>query len=110
MQAVGDRLGLSSAATAAELDPLACPQDSDGGPLLIASASPARTAKAASGPASEAASSWAASTMRLSSSGKGMMTVVRTQLLPLSDSFSDSDSDSEVGTLAPAKCLETDVT
>lgn len=40
--------------------------------------------------------SQAADHVRLSGSGTGMMTVVRTQFVPLSDSLSDSDSDAEV--------------
>ena len=97
MQESTDKLRLSSATTAAELDPLALPGDPDEGPLLLSSASPARPhATASSGGAATAASSQPADHLRLSGSGQGMMTVVRTQFVPMSDSLSDSDSDSEV--------------
>ena len=43
--------------------------------------------------------------MLLSGSGTGMMTVVRTQFVPLGDSLSDSDSDSEVR-LCPSHWLK----
>ena len=46
--------------------------------------------------AASAASSLTTNPMLLSGSGSGMMTVVRTQFLPLGDGLSDSDSDSEV--------------
>ena len=104
MQGVADRFRLSESSTAAELDSLALPEDPDEGPLLITSASPVRplhnacTAKRVS-----VASSQAAQQLRLSGSGQGMMTVVRTQFVPLSDSLSDSDSDSEVSV---ASCLQ----
>ena len=97
MQDPTDKLRLSTASTAAELDPHALPGDSDEGPLLLTSASPvgpqlsASTARAAT-----AASRQPADHVRLSGTGQGMMTVVRTHFVPLSDSLSDSDSDSEV--------------
>lgn len=97
MQDPTDKLRLSTASTAAELDPLALPGDSDEGPLLLSSASPVRpqlsgsTARAAT-----AASRQPADHVRLSGSGQGMMSVVRTHFVPLSDSLSHSDSDSEV--------------
>ena len=83
----------------AELDPLAPPSDQEGAPLLLTSASPQKPLQHRAGTASRAASaasSLAANPMLLSGSGTGMMTVVRTQFVPLGDSLSDSDSDSEV--------------
>lgn len=84
----------------AELDPLAHPSDQDeGGPLLLTSASPQRLQQPRTGvmsKAASAASSLTTNPMLLSGSGSGMMTVVRTQFLPLGDGLSDSDSDSEV--------------
>ncbi|KAA6428241.1 MAG: hypothetical protein FRX49_01837 [Trebouxia sp. A1-2] len=82
----------------AELDCLAPPSDQEGPPLLITSASPQKALQYRAGTASKAASaasSLAANSMLLSGSGTGMMTVVRTQFVPLGDSLSDSDSDSE---------------
>ena len=83
----------------AELDPLAPPSDQEGAPLLLTSASPQKPLQHRTGTvstAASAASSLAANSMLLSGSGTGMMTVVRTQFVPLGDSLSDSDSDSEV--------------
>lgn len=97
MQGVADRFRLSESSTAAELDSLALPEDPDEGPFLITSASPVRPLhNACAAKAVSVASSQAAQQLRLSGSGQGMMTVVRTQFVPLSDSLSDSDSDSEV--------------
>ncbi|KAL0054114.1 hypothetical protein WJX82_004029 [Trebouxia sp. C0006] len=82
----------------AELDPLAPPSDQEGAPLLLTSASPQKPLQHRTGTvstAASAASSLAANSMLLSGSGTGMMTVVRTQFVPLGDSLSDSDSDSE---------------
>lgn len=92
----------------AELDPLAPPSDQEGAPLLLTSASPQKLLQHRAGTASRAASatsSLAASSMLLSGSGTGMMTVVRTQFVPLGDSLSDSDSDSEVR-LCPSHWLK----
>jgi len=83
----------------AELDPLAPPSSQEGAPLLLTSASPQKPLQHRAGTASRAASaasSLAANPMLLSGSGTGMMTVVRTQFVPLGDSLSNSDSDSEV--------------
>ena len=84
--------------TSAELDPLAQSMDLGEGPLLLTSASPHRLPQQRAPKAVSAASSLATTPMLLSSSGTGFMTVVKTQLVPLGDSFSDSDSDSEVST------------
>lgn len=92
----------------AELDCLAPPSDQEGPPLLITSASPQKALQYRAGTASKAASaasSLAANSMLLSGSGTGMMTVVRTQFVPLGDSLSDSDSDSEVR-LCPSHWLK----
>ncbi len=92
----------------AELDPLAPPSDQEGAPLLLTSASPQKPLQHRAGTASRAASaasSLAANPMLLSGSGSGMMTVVRTQFVPLGDSLSDSDSDSEVR-LCPSHWLK----
>ncbi len=92
----------------AELDPLAPPSDQEGAPLLLTSASPQKPLQHRAGTASRAASaasSLAANPMLLSGSGTGMMTVVRTQVVPLGDSLSDSDSDSEVR-LCPSHWLK----
>ncbi len=80
----------------AEQDPLAQPTDQEGAPLLLTSASPQRPLQHRAAKAASAASSLATNPMLLSGSGSGMMTVVRTQFVPLGDSLSDSDSDSEV--------------
>lgn len=107
-QDVSDRLRLSAGSVGAEPDAFALPQDPDEGPLLITSASPLRPSHPArSAEVASAASSQAGDQLRLSGSGKGMMTVVRTQFVPLSDSLSDSDSDAEVshGSTAAAPVL-----
>ena len=97
VQGGADRFRLSESSTAAEMDSLALPEDPDEGPLLITSASPVRPLhNACTAESVPMASSQAAQQLRLSGSGQGMMTVVRTQFVPLSDSLSDSDSDSEV--------------
>ncbi|DBA99043.1 hypothetical protein WJX77_007957 [Trebouxia sp. C0004] len=82
----------------AELDSLAAPSVQEGAPLLLTSASPQKPLQHRAGTASRAASaasSLAANSMLLSGSGTGLMTVVRTHFVPLGDSLSDSDSDSE---------------
>ena len=81
----------------AELDPLVKLVDQEAAPLLLSSASPQRPLHQRAAKAASAASSLASTNpLLLSGSGQGMMTVVRTQFVPLGDSLSDSDSDSEV--------------
>lgn len=81
----------------AELDPLVKSVDQEAAPLLLSSASPQRPLQQRAAKAASAASSLAGTNpLLLSGSGQGMMTVVRTQFVPLGDSLSDSDSDSEV--------------
>lgn len=87
---------------AAELDPLAHSVDDGEAPLLLTSASPQRLPQQRLALAASAMSSLTTNPMLLSGSGTGMMTVVKTQFVPLGDSLSDSDSDSEVTT--PALC------
>lgn len=85
---------------AAELDLLAHSMDDGEAPLLLTSASPQRPPQQRQSLAASAVSSLTANSMLLSGSGTGMMTVVKTQFVPLGDSLSDSDSDSEVIALA----------
>ena len=77
--------------------PVAEPPDHQG-PILLTSASPQRplNPKAVKCHAAAAASGSARSSVLLSGTGEGTLTVVRTQFVPLADSLSDSDSDSEV--------------
>ncbi len=82
--------------TAAELDPLACFTGEGEAPLLLTSASPQRLPQQRLSKAASARSSLTSNPVLLSGSGTGMMTVVKTQFVPLGDSLSDSDSDSEV--------------
>ena len=63
---------------------------------MLTSASPQRVPQRRASKAASATSSLATTPMLLSGSGTGMMTVVKTHFLPLGDSLSDSDSDSEV--------------
>ena len=84
---------------AAELDPLACSMDEGEAPLLLTSASPQRLPQQRLTKAVSGVSSLTTNSMLLSGSGTGMMTVVKTQFVPLGDSLSDSDSDSEVTAL-----------
>ena len=67
-------------------------------PVLLTSASPQRPLqpRAVKCHAAAAASGSVKSSGLLRGSGQGTLTVVRTQFVPLADSLSDSDSDSEV--------------
>lgn len=85
---------------AAELDPLARSMDEGEAPQLLTSASPQRPPQQRLSTAASAVSSLTTSPMLLSGSGTGMMTLVKTQFVPLGNSLSDSDSDSEVTGLA----------
>ena len=103
-----DRLGPDNAldmqrrCDTAELDPLAHSMDDREAPLLLTSASPQRLPQQRLSLAASAVSSLTTNPTLLSGSGTGMMTVVKTQFVPLGDSLSDSDSDSEV--IAAALC------
>ena len=93
---LGDIQEMQRQDASAELDPLAQSIDQGEAPLLLTSASPQRVPQRRASKAASATSSLATTPMLLSGSGTGMMTVVKTHFLPLGDSLSDSDSDSEV--------------
>ena len=93
---LGDLQGMRRQDASAELDPLAKSMDQGEAPMLLTSASPQRVPQQRAPKAAPAMSSLATTPMLLSSSGTGMMTVVKTHFVPLGDSLSDSDSDSEV--------------
>ena len=99
-QVVGKALDMQRHCNGAELDPLAESIDDREAPLLLKSASPQRPPQQRLSLAASAVSSLTSNPTLLSSSGTGMMTVVKTQFVPLGDSLSDSDSDSEVIALA----------
>ena len=91
---------------AAELDPLARSMDEAEAPLLLTSASPQRLPHQGMSKAASAMSSLTTNPMLLSGSGTGMMTLVKTQFVPLGDSLSDSDSDSEVTCNSTTYCCK----
>ena len=99
-QVMDKALDLQRHSDAAELDPLAHSMDQGEAPLLLTSASPQRPPQQRQSLAASAVSSLTTNSVLLSGSGTGMMTVVKTQFVPLGDSLSDSDSDSEVIALA----------
>ena len=95
-QVMDKALDMQRQCDAAESDPLAHSMDDGEAPLLLPSASPQRSPHQRLSLAASAVSSLTRNPMLLSGSGTGMMTVVKTQFVPLGDSLSDSDSDSEV--------------
>lgn len=99
-QVMYEALDMQRHCHAAELDPLARSMDEGEAPQLLTSASPQRPPQQRLSKAASAVSSLTTSPMLLSGSGTGMMTLVKTQFVPLGDSLSDSDSDSEVIGLA----------
>lgn len=107
LQQVGDMpLHLQRHCDAAELDPLAHSTGEGEAPLLLTSASPQRLPQQRLSKAASARSSLTTTPMLLSGSGTGMMTVVKTQFVPLGDSLSDSDSDSEVTNTSTTEILQ----
>lgn len=97
-QVMDQALDMQRHCHAAELDPLARSMDEGEAPQLLTSASPQRPPQQRLSKAASAVSSLTTTTspLLLSGSGTGMMTLVKTQFVPLGDSLSDSDSDSEV--------------